>query len=71
MSPVFERMFQNEWDEVKENKIKIKDFKPKIVKLAVEFFYDRMSPHISFFEAINLLRFADKYDIQSMHVSSL
>ena len=69
MSPVFDRMLQNEWKEVKDNKVVINDFNSKTVELAVKYFYEQMPQQITTDEGSDLLRFADKYDVKNLHVS--
>uniref|UniRef100_A0A914QCD6 BTB domain-containing protein n=1 Tax=Panagrolaimus davidi TaxID=227884 RepID=A0A914QCD6_9BILA len=66
-SPVFNRMLETEMKEKRENKLEIIDFNPDIVKIAVEYFYDRETYNTcNVDQLIDLLQFADKYDIQDL-----
>uniref|UniRef100_A0A914PRW0 BTB domain-containing protein n=1 Tax=Panagrolaimus davidi TaxID=227884 RepID=A0A914PRW0_9BILA len=66
-SPVFDRMLETEMKEKAENKLEIIDFSPDIVKLAAEHFYDRETYKTSNVDQlIDLLQFAQKYDIQDL-----
>uniref|UniRef100_A0A914QR98 BTB domain-containing protein n=1 Tax=Panagrolaimus davidi TaxID=227884 RepID=A0A914QR98_9BILA len=66
-SPVFNRMLENEMKEKAENRLEIIDFNAEIVKIAVEYFYDRDTYKTSDVDQlIDLLQFADKYDIQDL-----
>uniref|UniRef100_A0A914P8K6 BTB domain-containing protein n=1 Tax=Panagrolaimus davidi TaxID=227884 RepID=A0A914P8K6_9BILA len=66
-SPVFDRMLETEMKEKAENRLEIIDFNPEIVKIAVEYFYDRKTyKTCNVNQLIDLLQFADKYDIQDL-----
>uniref|UniRef100_A0AC35GHZ0 BTB domain-containing protein n=1 Tax=Panagrolaimus sp. PS1159 TaxID=55785 RepID=A0AC35GHZ0_9BILA len=66
-SPVFDRMIKTEMKEKAENKLEIIDFNAEIVKIAVEYFYDRETyKTCNVDQLIDLLQFADKYDIQDL-----
>uniref|UniRef100_A0A914Q6P6 BTB domain-containing protein n=1 Tax=Panagrolaimus davidi TaxID=227884 RepID=A0A914Q6P6_9BILA len=66
-SPVFDRMLENEMKEKFENKLEIIDFNAEIVKMAIEYFYDRDTYETcNVDQLIDLLQFAEKYDIQDL-----
>uniref|UniRef100_A0A914Q857 BTB domain-containing protein n=1 Tax=Panagrolaimus davidi TaxID=227884 RepID=A0A914Q857_9BILA len=66
-SPVFDRMLETQMKEKAENKLEIIDFNAEIVKIAVEYFYDRESyKNLNVDQLIDLLQFAEKYDIQDL-----
>uniref|UniRef100_A0AC35GBX9 BTB domain-containing protein n=1 Tax=Panagrolaimus sp. PS1159 TaxID=55785 RepID=A0AC35GBX9_9BILA len=66
-SPVFDRMLQTEMKEKSEGKVEIIDFDPETVKIAVEFFYDReIDECLNVGLLIDLLQFAEKYDVQDL-----
>uniref|UniRef100_A0A914PNS0 BTB domain-containing protein n=1 Tax=Panagrolaimus davidi TaxID=227884 RepID=A0A914PNS0_9BILA len=66
-SPVFDRMLEHKMKEKSENRLEIIDFDAEIVRIAVEYFYDRKTYKTSNVnQLIDLLQFADKYDIQDL-----
>uniref|UniRef100_A0AC35F510 BTB domain-containing protein n=1 Tax=Panagrolaimus sp. PS1159 TaxID=55785 RepID=A0AC35F510_9BILA len=67
-SPVFDRMFNSNFDESIERKVTITDFEFDVVRAAVCFCYDMYSPFIqaSEYPYEQLLRFADKYNMQKL-----
>uniref|UniRef100_A0A914Q665 BTB domain-containing protein n=1 Tax=Panagrolaimus davidi TaxID=227884 RepID=A0A914Q665_9BILA len=68
-SPVFDRMLETEMKEKAENKLEIIDFNTEIVRIAVEYFYDRKTyKNLNVDQLIDLLQFAEKYDIQDLKV---
>uniref|UniRef100_A0A914QGK7 BTB domain-containing protein n=1 Tax=Panagrolaimus davidi TaxID=227884 RepID=A0A914QGK7_9BILA len=60
-------MLENEMKEKAENKLEIFDFNAEIVKIAVDYFYDRKTyKTCNVDQLIDLLQFAEKYDIQDL-----
>uniref|UniRef100_A0AC34G5B0 BTB domain-containing protein n=1 Tax=Panagrolaimus sp. ES5 TaxID=591445 RepID=A0AC34G5B0_9BILA len=67
-SPVFAKMFQDNFKEAKENKVTIVDFKNEIVQAAMNYCYRQDISELIKNEndEIDLLYFCDKYDFQTL-----
>uniref|UniRef100_A0A7E4W625 BTB domain-containing protein n=1 Tax=Panagrellus redivivus TaxID=6233 RepID=A0A7E4W625_PANRE len=66
LSPVFHAMFSHDTAESKSGKVKITDFDYSTVKATIDFCYGRELGEFSINLVINILRFADKYDIKAV-----
>uniref|UniRef100_A0A7E4VR71 BTB domain-containing protein n=1 Tax=Panagrellus redivivus TaxID=6233 RepID=A0A7E4VR71_PANRE len=66
LSPVFHVMFGHDTAESKFGKVKITDFDLETVSVAISFCYGHELKDVPVTVCINLLRFADKYDIKSI-----
>uniref|UniRef100_A0A7E4V640 BTB domain-containing protein n=1 Tax=Panagrellus redivivus TaxID=6233 RepID=A0A7E4V640_PANRE len=64
ISPVFNACFANDSKEAQTGVLKIDDFKFGSVKNAIDYCHGRDVPNLSVEEAIDVLRFADKYDMK-------
>uniref|UniRef100_A0A7E5A1M1 BTB domain-containing protein n=1 Tax=Panagrellus redivivus TaxID=6233 RepID=A0A7E5A1M1_PANRE len=63
ISPVFEAMLRHNFVEKSSNKLKIDDFDFKTLETALNFIYGRPCPPLSVKLGINVLHFANKYNI--------
>uniref|UniRef100_A0A7E4W537 BTB domain-containing protein n=1 Tax=Panagrellus redivivus TaxID=6233 RepID=A0A7E4W537_PANRE len=66
ISPVFYAMFDHDTKEARNNCIPIPDFDFDIVKNAIDFCYGNELPQLSIWKVVDVLRFADKYDIRGV-----
>uniref|UniRef100_A0AC34FE34 BTB domain-containing protein n=1 Tax=Panagrolaimus sp. ES5 TaxID=591445 RepID=A0AC34FE34_9BILA len=65
-SPVFKKMFEDNFKEAAEKKVTITDFKIHIIKAFVDYCYGRDITIENDEDEINLLYFADKYDCKTL-----
>uniref|UniRef100_A0A7E4VIF9 BTB domain-containing protein n=1 Tax=Panagrellus redivivus TaxID=6233 RepID=A0A7E4VIF9_PANRE len=66
ISPVFQAEFEHDTEEAKTGKIKITDFEFATVKNVVDYCYGRECEAKTTLDLVNMLRFADKYDIRTI-----
>uniref|UniRef100_A0A914Q579 BTB domain-containing protein n=1 Tax=Panagrolaimus davidi TaxID=227884 RepID=A0A914Q579_9BILA len=67
-SPVFTKMFESDFNEAKEKKVTITDFKYEIVQAAIDYCYRQNITEFlkDYKNMMELLRFSDKYDFQTL-----
>lgn len=66
-SSVFRRMLANkDYEESKQSQMTIVDISKEIFELFLQFLYTDLSPNISLEQATELLKVAEKYDVQKL-----